>query len=93
MGSFGVGCAIGVAGLEFLLLGALAPGPEALSFTVDFFFEEEVSAVGESSFFRFRPGGEAGGGVGFLIGKDERVVAASDERDGEAGDVGLVGSA
>ena len=55
--------------------------------------EEDVSAVGESSFFRFRPRGEAGGGVGFLIGKDERFVAASDGTDGETGDVGLVGSA
>ncbi len=46
MGSFGVGCTIGVTGLEFFLcgdkrsvvdlgLGALA---EALFFTVDFFF-------------------------------------------------------
>jgi hypothetical protein len=37
--------------------------------------------VGESSFFRFRPRGEAGGDVGFLIGKDERVAAASDGTD------------
>ena len=104
MGGFGVECAIGVTGLEFLLcrdrrsvvglaLEALASGSEALFFAVDFFLEEDVSAVGESSFFRFRPRGEAGGGVGFLTGKDERVVAASDGTDGEAGDVGLVGSA
>jgi len=72
----------------------LAPGSEALFFAVDFFFlEEDVSAVGESSFFRFRPRGEAGGGVGFLIGKDGRVVAAGDGTDGESGDEGLVGSA
>ncbi len=45
--------------------------------------------MGESSLFRFRPRGEAGGGVGFLIGKDKRVVAGW----GAAGDVGLVGSA
>jgi hypothetical protein len=49
--------------------------------------------VGESSFFRFRLTGKAGGGVSFLIGKDERVVAASDGTDGETGDEGLVGSA
>jgi hypothetical protein len=65
---FGVECAIGVTGLEFLLcgdrrsvvglaLGALAPGSEALFFAVDFFLEEDVSAVGESSFFRLRPSG------------------------------------
>jgi hypothetical protein len=44
--------------------------------------------VGESSFFRFRPRGEAGGGVGFLIGpgKDER--ATDDGTDGEIGDGG-----
>ena len=76
-----------------LALEALVSGSEALFFAVDFFLEEDVSAVGESSFFRFRPRGEAGGGVGFLTGKDERVVAASDGTDGEAGDVGLVGTA
>ncbi len=44
--------------------------------------------MGESSFFRFRPRGEAGGGVGFLIGpgKDER--ATDDGTDGEIGDGG-----
>ncbi len=56
---------------------------------MDVFLEEEVSAVGESSFFRYRPRGEAGGGVGFLMGKDERVVAANDGTDGpETGDGG-----
>jgi hypothetical protein len=55
--------------------------------------EEEISAAGESSFFRFRPRHETGGGVGSLIGKDERVVRANDGTDEEPGDVGLVGSA
>ena len=56
MGGFGVECAIGVTGLEFLLcrdrrsvvglaLEALASGSEALFFAVDFFLEEDVSAV------------------------------------------------
>ncbi len=100
MGGFGE-CAIGVTGLEFLFCGdrrpvvglALGALSEALFFAVDFFLEGEVSAVGESSFFRFRIRSEAGGGVGFLIGKVERVVAASDGTDGETGDEGLVGSA
>jgi hypothetical protein len=96
VGGFVFECAISVTGLEFLLvgltLGALAPGLEALFFAVDFFLEEEVSAVGESSFFRFRPRGETGGDVGFLMGKDERGVAATDDdgtgADGETGDGG-----
>ena len=93
MGGFGFGT-IGVIGLEFLLVGlileALAPGSEALFFAGDFFLEEEVSAVGESSFFRFRPRGEAGGGVGFLMGKDERVMAATDD-DGTGGETSVAG--
>jgi hypothetical protein len=39
VGGFGIECAIGVTGLEFLLLGALAPGSEALFLTVDFFWK------------------------------------------------------
>ncbi len=50
--------------------------------------------MGESSFFRFRPRAEAGGGVDFLMGKDELVVGANDgtESGAEPGAVGLVGS-
>ena len=92
MGGFGFGT-IGVIGLEFLLvglsLGALAPGSEALFFAGDFFLEEEVSAVGESSFFRFMLRGEVGGGV-VLVGKDERVMAATDD-DGTGGETSDAG--
>jgi hypothetical protein len=92
VGGFGFGT-IGVIGLEFLLVGlileALAPVSEALFFAGDFFLEEEVSAVGESSFFRFVLRGEVGGDV-VLMGKDERVMAATDDdgTDGETGDGG-----
>ncbi len=48
-----------------------------------FFFKEEVSAVGESSFFVSGLEVRQVGGVGFLIGKDERVVAASDGTGGD----------
>ena len=87
MGGFGFGT-FGVIGLEYLLVGllleALAPGSEALFFAGDFFLEEEVSAVGESSFFRFVLRGEVGGGM-VLMGKDERVMAATDD-DGTGGE-------
>jgi hypothetical protein len=89
VGGFGFGT-IGVIGLEFLLVGlALAPGSEALFFAGDFFLEEEVSAVGESSFFRFTLRGEVGGGV-VLMGKDERVMAATDD-DGTGGETSDAG--
>jgi hypothetical protein len=55
----------------------------------DFFLEEEVSAVGESSFFRFMLRGEVGGGV-VLMGKDERVMAATDD-DGKGGETSDAG--
>jgi hypothetical protein len=93
VGGFGFGT-IGVIGLEFLLVGlileALAPGSEALFFAGDFFLEEEVSAVGESSFFRFTLRGEVGGGV-VLMGKDERVMAATDDDGTGAGETSDAG--
>ena len=47
--------------------------------------------MGESSFFRFMLRGEVGGGV-FLVGKDERIMAATDD-DGTGGETSDGGSA
>ena len=45
--------------------------------------------MGESSFFRFMLRGEVGGGV-VLMGKDERVMAATDD-DGTGGETSDAG--